>query len=47
MARIAIDQIIRYMDRPNHKTAEIKNALMEISLQVQQRVDRVLGPQYA
>jgi|GEM_PF-2248103 len=43
----AIDQILRYMDQPNHKAAEIKNALLDLSLQVQFRVDGVLSPQYA
>ena len=46
-ARIAIDQILRYRDRPSHKTAEIKNALMELSTQIQLHVDRVLALQYA
>lgn len=47
LARAAIDQVLRYMDRPNPKTAEIKNALLELSSQVQYRVDRVLSLQYA
>lgn len=47
LARAAIDQVLRYMDRPNPKPAEIKNALLELSGQVQYRVDRVLSLQYA
>jgi hypothetical protein len=47
LACAAIDQVLRYMDRPNSKPAEIKNALLELSGQVQYRVDRVLAMQYA
>lgn len=47
LACAAIDQVLRYMDEPNHKAAEIKNALLELSEQVQFRVDRVLLTQYA
>ncbi|WP_334118409.1 hypothetical protein [Limnobacter sp.] len=47
LACAAIDQVLRYMDEPNHKAAEIKNALLELSQQVQFRVDRVLLTQYA
>ena len=47
LACAAIDQVMRYMDQPNPKTAEIKSALLELSGQVQYRVDRVLSPQYA
>lgn len=47
LARGAIDQVLRYMDQPNPKTAEIKRALLELSGQVQYRVDRVLSLQYA
>lgn len=47
LACAAIDQILRYMDRPGHKTAEIKNALLELSGQVQCGIDGMLSPQYA
>jgi response regulator RpfG family c-di-GMP phosphodiesterase len=47
LACAAIDQVLRYMDQPNPRTAEIKNALLELSGQVQYRVDRVLSLQYA
>lgn len=47
LACAAIDQVLRYMDEPNHKAAEIKSALLELSQQVQFRVDRVLLTQYA
>jgi S-adenosylmethionine synthetase len=47
LACAAIDQVLRYMDEPNHKAAEIKNALLELSQQVQFRVDRVLQAHYA
>lgn len=47
LACAAIDQIVRYMDQPNHKMTEIKNALLDLSRQVQCGVDGVRAPQYA
>lgn len=47
LSRLAIDQALRYMDRPNYKTLEIKHALLELSDQVQLNVDRVMALQYA
>lgn len=47
MACIAIDNIIRYMDKPGHKNAEVKNALFDLSRHVQQLVDRIQSMQYA
>lgn len=47
LACAAIDQLTRYMDQPNHKMTEIKNALHDLSRQVQCGEGAALAPQYA
>lgn len=47
LACAAIDQVLRYMDQPRHKMTDIKDALLDLSRQVQCGVDGALAPQYA